>query len=272
MTTDAKTDALRPGAGAGAMPKTEASGRPSAASGLFLIVRRELGVYFGAWGGYVIAALMLLVTGLLFNVWAVGTGSKFSSDVLSTFFEGASGVTMVGAVFISMRLIAEERQSGTLPLLLNSSLTEAEIVLAKFLSGWIFLSLIIVATAYMPLMIFVRGKVSVGHICTGYLGLVLLGGAVLAIGTFGSAVARSQVVAAVISGAITVLMLLLWLLSRVVEGPLGDIASYLALWDKQFTPFKRGSLELPAVIYYFSVMAFFLTLARNALESRRWSS
>jgi ABC-2 type transport system permease protein len=246
--------------------------RPSAATGLGLIIRRELGVYLGSSGGYVIASLMLLISGLLFNVWAVGTGSKYSSEVLSNFFETTSGVTMTAAVFVSMRLVAEDRQNGTLSLLLNSSLTEGEIVLAKFLSGWIFLSLVLLCTLYMPALIFVRGKVSLGHIFAGYLGLILLGGAVTAIGTFASSIAKSQVVAAVTAGVITVFLLLLWLLSRVVEGDLGQIASYLALWDKHFTPFKRGSVELPAIVYYGSVMTFFLVLARNALESRRWSS
>ena len=187
---------------------TQAGTRPSAARGLGLIVRRELGVYFGSRGGWLIAAILLLVMGLLFNADAVGTGSKYSADVLADFFKDASGVMMVGAILVSMRLLAEERQAGTLPLLLNSSLTEGEIVLAKFLSAWLFLSVIMTVGAYMPLLIFVRGKVSLGHLGAGYLGLYLLGAASVAIGTFGSAVARSQVVAAMIGAAILVVLLL----------------------------------------------------------------
>lgn len=246
--------------------------RPSALGGLGLIVRRELGVYFGTRGGWVIASLMLLITGLFFNGDAVGSGSKFSADVLSDFFKSASGVMMVGAILISMRLIAEERQSGTLPLLLNSSLSEGEIIFAKFLSAWLFLSVIMTASVYMPLLIFLRGKISLGHVATGYLGLYLLGAAVVAIGTFGSAVARSQVVAAVIGGSITVVLLVIWMVARLVDGALGDVMGQIALWDKHFTPFMRGTINVSDVLYFVSVTAFFLVLARNGLESRRWSS
>lgn len=253
------------------MSETTAA-RPSASRGLGLIVRRELGVYFGSRGGWLIASLVLLITGILFNADAVGTGSKFSADVLSDFFKDASGVIMVGAILISMRLVAEERQSGTLPLLLNSSLTEGEIIFAKFLSAWLFLSVIITVGAYMPLLIFVRGKVSLGHLGAGYLGLYLLGAAVVAIGTFGSAVARSQVVAAVIGGSITVVLLLVWMLARLIDGPLGDVIGQLALWDKHFVPFMRGTINLADILYYLSVTVLFLVLARNGLESRRWSS
>lgn len=255
-----------------AIAEHKVKSRPSAARGLGLIVRRELGVYFGSPGGYVIGALLLLIAGLWFNVFAVGTGSKFSSDVLSRFFEGLGGITLVAGVFVSMRLVAEERQSGTLPLLLNSSLTEGEIVLAKFLSAWIFLGILLVATLYMPALIFLRGKVSLAQIGVGYAGVILLAGAVTAIGTFGSAVARSQIIALVISGAVTTVMVLVWTLARVVEGPLGEVTAQLALWDKHFVPFMRGTLDLAHVVYYFSVMILFLVLARNALESRRWSS
>jgi ABC-2 type transport system permease protein len=251
---------------------TQAGTRPSAARGLGLIVRRELGVYFGSRGGWLIAAILLLVMGLLFNADAVGTGSKYSADVLADFFKDASGVMMVGAILVSMRLLAEERQAGTLPLLLNSSLTEGEIVLAKFLSAWLFLSVIMTVGAYMPLLIFVRGKVSLGHLGAGYLGLYLLGAASVAIGTFGSAVARSQVVAAVTGAAILVVLLLVWMLARLVDGALGEVVGQLALWDKHFTPFMRGTIALPDVLYYLSVTTFFLVLARNGLESRRWSS
>ena len=67
-----------------------------------------------------------------------------------------------------------------------------EIVLGKFLSAFVFLALITLATVYMPALIFVNGKISLGHMAAGYLGLLLLGSAALAIGTFGSALARTR--------------------------------------------------------------------------------
>lgn len=246
--------------------------RPSAFGGILLIARRELGTYFGGRSGYIIGAATLLITGVLFNVHAVGTGSKYSSEVLGDFFYDTSGMVMIAAVLLSMRLLAEERQSGTLPLLLNSSLTEGEIVFAKWLSGVIFLAVLTLVTIYMPLLIFVRGKVSIGHIAAGYTGLILLGSLSAAIGTYGSALARSQLIAAIISGVLVVLMLLLWMLARRIDGPLGDIVGYASIHDKHFRPFQQGSISTKDVLFYVSTTALFLFLARNALEARRWSS
>src|SRR5262249_8034223 len=141
----------------------------------------------------------------------------------------SSGTTMIASVFISMRLLAEERQTGTLALLYSSPIHDHEIVIGKFLSGLGFLAILTLLTVYMPLLIFIHGKVSWGHIFGGYLGLMLLGSAALAIGTFGSALARTQVLAAIASGCMVVGMLVAWLIGRVTERPLSEIFTQLAL-------------------------------------------
>src|SRR5260370_23526711 len=129
----------------------------------------------------------------MFN--AIGlAGSKRSGEVLNQFFFLSSGMTITAAVLISMRLLAEERQAGTISLLYSSPVRDGEIVLGKFLSGLAFLSILLALTAFMPALIFVNGKVSFGHIASGYLGLLLIGSAALAIGTFGSALSKSHIV------------------------------------------------------------------------------
>lgn len=246
--------------------------KPSAAQGVALIIKRELGQYLNTWSGYVIFAVLLLVTGLGYNVHAVGNTPRYSSDVLFEFFWVASGTTIFTGLLLTMRLIAEERQTGTLPLLSTSSLTEGQIILAKYASAVVMIGVYLALTLYMPFLVFYNGAVSVGHIAAGYLGLLLLGSAVVAIGMFGSAVVKSQLVALIISGAITVIMLLLWAVARMVEGPLGDVVGMLSLHDKHFRPFQDGTISIANVVFYVSVSAFFLVAARNALESRRWRS
>lgn len=243
---------------------------PSATRGMLLIVKRELGQYTSTWSGYIIVAGMLVVTALLYNSWAVGSSPKYSNDVLSDFFYFASGTTIAASVFLSMRLIAEERQTGTLPFLMTSPLTEGQIVLAKFLSALAFLALYLALTAYMPLLIFLNGKVAVGHILGGYLGLLLIGGCALAIGVFSSALLSSQLVSLIVTAVITVTFLLLWLTARLVDGALGDLIASLAIHDKHFRPFMDGTIELSNIVFYVSFTAFFLVLARNVLEARRW--
>jgi len=104
-------------------------------SATMLIARRELGTYLRSMTGYVIAAILLLVDGLLFNIFAIGGEDKLSAVVLGQFFFYTSGLTMIASVFISMRLVAEERQTGTLVLLTSSPVMDGQIIVGKFLSA-----------------------------------------------------------------------------------------------------------------------------------------
>lgn len=235
-----------------------------------LIARRELGAYLRSMTGYVIAAVMLLVDGLLFNAFVLGGGDKLSSEVLGQFFYISSGLTMIASVLISMRLLAEERQTGTLVLLTSSPVHDWEIVLGKFLSAFVFLSLVIIASVYMPALIFVNGKVSFGHMFAGYLGVLLLGGATLAIGTFGSALARTQVLAAIFSGCIVVALVVCWLLGKVTERPLSDVFNAMALHGRHFPPFQAGTVHMRDVAYYVMVTFVALFASIRVMEARRW--
>jgi ABC-2 type transport system permease protein len=239
-------------------------------SATLLIARRELGAYLRSMTGYVIAALVLVVDGLLFQAFVMGSGDKLSSQVLSSFFEISGGVTMISSVFISMRLLAEERQTGTLVLLTSSPVHDWEIVLGKFLSGLAFLAMITLATVYMPALIFVHGKVSFGHMAAGYVGLLLLGSAALAIGTFGSALARTQVLAAIISGCMVTALVICWLLGRATERPFSEIFATLALWQRHFPPFMAGQIHVRDVVFFLALTYFALFAATRVLEARRW--
>jgi ABC-2 type transport system permease protein len=238
-------------------------------SATFLIMRRELGSYLRSMTGYIVAAAVLLLDGVLFNVRALD-GTKLSAQVLAGFFENCSGVTMAATIFLSMRLLAEERQTGTLVLLTSSPVRDHEIVIGKFLAAFTFLALITLLTAFMPALIMVNGKISFGHVVSGYLGLLLLGSAALAIGTFGSSLARSQLLAVIISAALVAMMLLWWLIARVTEHPLNSVLEALALWDRHFPSFEHGVIHLRDVVYYVAVTYFALFLATRVLEARRW--
>jgi ABC-2 type transport system permease protein len=238
---------------------------------VWLIARRELGAYLRTMSGYVIAAAVLFVNGILFNAFALGSQhDRLSTEVLSQFFYFSSGTTMIASVFLSMRLLAEERQTGTMVLLASSPVREREIVLGKFASSLIFLALMTLAGSFMPLLILVNGKLSVGHVAAGYLGLLLLGSAALAIGTLGSALARSQVLAAIISGGMVVGMVIVWLLGSVTERPLNEIFLALALWGRHFPPFQAGIIHLRDVVYYLAVSYAALFISIRVLEARRW--
>jgi len=236
------------------------------------IMKRELGAYLNSPLGYVVAAIVLFVDGLLFYTEAIGptAGPRLSGQVLALFFQTTSGLIAVAAVALSIRLLAEERQAGTMVLLKTSPVRDIEIVLGKFLSAFIFLAGITLVTVYMPLLVMVNGKVSWGHIAVGYFGLLLFGGAVLSIGTFASALSRYQLVAAILGAALTGVMFLLWPLSSIVDPPLNRVFQGLALHGIRFSGFQVGILQLKNVIYYLSVTGFFLFLTTKTLEIQRW--
>lgn len=238
-----------------------------------LIIRRELGAYLRSPLGYIVAAVVLLIDGLLFNALALGAESaRKSSEVLRQFFYYSSGSTMAASLFLSMRLIAEERQNGTLTLLFGSPIRDYQIILGKFLSALIFLCALTAATVYMPLLILVHGKITVGQILVGYLGLFLLGAATLSLGLFASALTGSQLIAIISGAAMLVGLLICWMLGSITDRPVSDLVVWMSLWNKHFPSFMSGALNTQDVVYYVSITYFFLFAATRVLESRRWSS
>jgi ABC-2 type transport system permease protein len=235
-----------------------------------IIARRELAGYFRTPSFYLIAAATLVVQGLLFNTRALGTGARLSSQVLIDFLRDSSGTTTVAAVLLTMRLFAEERQTGTIVLLFTSPVREFEIVIGKFLSAFVVLSLLVLSSVYLPALIFVNGKVSMGHIASGYLGLLLVGSATLGLGVLGSALARTQLMAGVLAAVFIFVLFLTWALSRVVDPPFGTLISYFSLYEKHFFPFMRGLLQLSDVVYYVSLTYLALFASTRVVQSQRW--
>ena len=238
--------------------------------GLFLVTRRELGAYLNGYWGYLIVSILLALQGLFFNAFALGSSARVSSDVLEDFFYFSFGFTVAAAVLLTMRLVAEERQTGTIVLIDSSPLSDWQVVGGKYLSAVVVIAAMLVLSGYMPALIFVNGKVSLGHIGAGYLGVLLAGSATCAIGTFTSSITRYQIVAAILGGVIVVTLILAWLLGRVTDPPLDDIWSYMSLFDRHFQPFMRGRINLEDVVFYLSVTFVFLLNSTRLMSARRW--
>jgi ABC-2 type transport system permease protein len=235
-----------------------------------IIYRRELGHYFRSPVGWIIAATVLLIDGILFQTLALG-GEKLSAEVLEGFFYWGTGIPMFCGILLSFRLLSEERQNHSMVLLKTSPVRDVDIVLGKFFAALTFLALIMLISIYMPLLIKVNGKITWSQIIVGYLGLFLYGSAVLALGIFASSLTRQQIIAALLGVVILALMHLLWQLARVVDSPLKDVFQQLDIWWLHYQQsFQRGILNLKDVVYYLGVTYFFLLLATKTLEAKRW--
>ena len=238
-------------------------------SKMWLIARRELAAFFNTWMGYIIVAAALIIDGILFNSFALGSDPKFSADVLSDFFYFASGMSMIAGIFLAMRLLAEEKQNGTIVLFYTSPVSERQLIYGKFLSALLFSLILHAASLYMPALIMVHGKISMGHIASGYLCLTLLGASTIAITLFASTIAPNQLVAAVIGAFITVIFITLWMLSGVVDAPFKDLFSWMSIHNNHFTAFAGGIVHLKDIVYYVGLVVLFLECSVRALEGRR---
>jgi ABC-2 type transport system permease protein len=235
-----------------------------------MIAARELRAFARSPIGYVVAAVALLGEGIYFYAGGLSRGALLSAQVLSVFFEALGGGTMVVAALLAMRMLAGERETGTLVLLSTAPVREREIIIGKFLAGLCFLTLLAALTFYMPALIFVNGKVSIGHILTGYLGVVLLGAASLAIGLFASALAPNQIIAAVLGGIILLVFFFMFLVAPVTDPPINGFLNGLAIYHVRQRSFMTGVLKLENVIFNLAVAYFFLLAATKTLEARRW--
>jgi ABC-2 type transport system permease protein len=235
-----------------------------------LIARREFGSYFRSWFGPVLLAGALLVQGMLFYLYSGLEEKALSGQVLLKFFYNSSGVTMIAAIVLTFRLLAEERQTGTLILLNTSPVKDRDIVIGKFLAAYAVLALATLLSLYMPAWLFVHGKVAVGHIVVGYVGLLLLGAALTSIGVFGSALSGSPVVSIIVSTLIAVVFVLLWMVAKATEPPLNQFVSALAVHHENFRPFMQGILLPSGVVFYVVFSYAFLFAAVKVLEARRW--
>src|SRR5215813_15470610 len=141
-----------------------------------IIYRRELGTYLRSPYGWVIASILLLLFGLLFQGFAL-SGEMLSAYVLERFFYVASGIPLVGGVLLSFRLLSEERQNHSMVLLNTSPIRDSQIVLGKFLAALTFLAFMLLISIYMPILVKVNGKITAAQVVVGYVGLLLLGAA-----------------------------------------------------------------------------------------------
>jgi len=238
--------------------------------GMLLVARRDLGAYFNSYWGFAVIAAVLVIDGLLFNAFALGDEAKYSSKVIEDFFFYSFGLTVIASVFMTMRLVAEERQTGTVVLVDSSPVSPGQFIGGKFLSALIVMSALVLATIYMPALVFVNGKVSYGHLVAGYFGLLLVAAACCGIGTLASAISRSQLVAAIISAAVISFFVLAWALAKVTDPPLKDIISYLSLYDRHYRPFSRGQINIEDVVFFVSIAFASLMLASRFMAARRW--
>jgi len=170
---------------------------------------------------------------------------------------------------ITMRLLADEKSTGTLELLSTMPVRDWEVVVGKFLAALALLGTAVGLTLVFAVSVRSLGPLDRGPAIGGYLGLLLMGGAFVAIGVMCSAFTRNSIVAFIASFGICFALYLFGKLTQFVPEALQPLIAFLSI-DGHFENIGRGVVDSRDVIYYLSIIGTSLLLATTSLESRRW--
>jgi ABC-2 type transport system permease protein len=230
-----------------------------------VISRREIRTYFNSPVAYIVVPVFVIITGYLFFTQLF---LEKQADMRG-FFNIMPLLFMFMIPAITMRLLADEKSSGTLELLITMPVRDWEVVVGKFLAAMALLCTAIGLTLVFAITVKSLGPLDRGPAIGGYLGLVLMGGAYVAIGVMASALTRNSIVSFIIAFAISFALYLLGRLTQFLPQSLQKLVAFLSI-DGHFENIGRGVVDSRDVIYYLSVMTVCLLIATLSLESRRW--
>jgi len=250
---------------------------------ILIICRKELKSYFASPIAYLLMAIFAVIFGYFFysataffvmrGMESQMMGRSMPMDVnewvIRPLLSNASVIGLFLIPMITMRLYADEKRSGTMELLLTSPIRDIEIIIGKFIASLLMYGCIIGVSALDLASLFVYGKPDWKPILVGYLGLLLQGGALIAIGTFISTTTKNQIIA---GGATFAVCLMLWVLdwvSSYEQAIWAKAISYLSV-VQHFEPFSKGVIDTKDLVFFISLTFFGLFLTARSMESLRW--
>ena len=240
---------------------------------VFTLVVREMGAYFRSPIGYVVPILFWFLCGLRFYLDLVHTAGDM--DVALQQLMGGLHFWLLTFLMIpalTMRLLAEERRSGTLEMLLTAPVDDWEVVVGKFLGALLFYTFLWVPLLlYLAVVVFLGGAPDHGAVFANLLGVLFLGALFMAVGLYCSSLTANQIIAAVMT---TVSLLVVSFLSEV--GRLFPQVTWLQItgdylsFFRHFDEFRNGVVDIRPILYYVTLIGFFLYLTARSLEARKW--
>jgi ABC-2 type transport system permease protein len=245
---------------------------------LYVLTRRELAAYFLSPMAYLFLGLFLLLKGLEFwdvlSFFSSGQGGS-QLDVMQVFFGGHYifwFFLIVAIPAITMRLLAEEKRTGTLEVLMTAPVSDTQVVMAKFLGAWILYLFLWLPTLGFIWILARYGNPDLRAMGAGYLGIALLGAMLIAMGLFASSLTDSQVTAAFFTAAMLIVLFFLGILAYREDLPHPWIQKVLEQMSllKHFQSFGSGTVDSRHVVFYASATGWFLFAAIKMLESRKW--
>ncbi len=252
--------------------------------GLYAIFRKETANFFVSPIAYAVIAIFLLVSGFFF--WAnvsfmslvslqaannpmIAERINLTDVVIRPLVQNMSIVLLFVMPLLTMRLFSEEKKSGTIELLLTYPVTDLAILFGKFLAAALLLLVMLAGTLPFVVLLFGIGDPDPGTLLSGYLGLLLMGAAFMALGIFLSSLTENQIIAAAVSfGSALLFWVLSW--SSTLSGEkVGAVLKQLSILE-HLESFNKGILALSDLSFFVLFIAFFLFLTLRSLETHRW--
>lgn len=243
---------------------------------MIALIKKEIGSFFSSLTGYVVIIVFLSINGLF--IW-VFPGELNVPDsgyaTLDTLFIIAPWVFLFLVPAVTMRMFAEEKRSGTLELLLVRPLTDFQIVLAKFMAA-----VVLVFISLLPTLVYFwsvytlgspPGNLDTGAIWGSYIGLFFLASSYAAIGVFSSSLSENQIIAFIIAVLSAFFFFTGFELLSALSGNLWleQLLLFLGI-NGHYSSISRGVVDTRDIIYFISLISFFLFLTRTVLQSRKW--
>jgi ABC-2 type transport system permease protein len=249
---------------------------------MYTLLKKEISSFLSSLIGYVAIGVFLLLISLFMWVIKSDANSSFNANVLESGYANIDSLFILAPwVFlflipaITMRSFADEKKAGTIELLLTKPLTEIQIILAKYLAGFLLVLFSLLPTLIYFYSVYKLGS-PIGNIDTGgmwgsYIGLLFLGAAFVSIGIFASAITDNQVVSFILALFLCFFIYIGFdfISALPLFGKLDNIILSLGI-ENHYMSMSRGVIDTRDIIYFLSLIAFFIFGTRTVLESRKW--
>lgn len=237
------------------------------------IARREFRSYFDAPLAYVVICLSLFLLGIGFFAWPRPFW-QVDRATMEPLFETVLYLLVLVVPVVTMKSLAEEKRSGTLEMLITLPVKDAEVILGKYLGALGLVLTFVFMTALYPLLMFKSiwhlGPLDSGPVVSGYLGLVLVSAAAVAVGLLVSSVTESQVIAFFVTFIVMLVATLVDRAAALLPSALGTPLRLLS-FSEHYASFGRGLVDTTDIVFFVSLAAMALLIAFRSLESRKWS-
>lgn len=234
---------------------------------IMTIYKKELRSFFTSPMAYIFLVVFSLVNGYFFT----NTFFLYNQSDMRALFGIVPLVYLFFIPAVSMGLISREKSLGTIEIISTLPVRERDIVLGKYLAGFTLILVALLTTAVHYITLYDVGTtVDHGAVFTGYLGLALLGGVYTSVGIFASSLTENQVIAFIVGIAIVLAFFLMDKLLFFVPASMAGIIQYLST-EFHLSNISRGVIDTRNLIYFGSVIGFFLSMTTRVLESRKWS-